>query len=173
MVSKKEQENLKKVQEERCSVDGCKMEETGVCALHDVEVERRQNMKDSVDRIPYIMTKLNMILGTSFLIGVLIVGSFTYTTITKNDLRQDMTMMETKTTKNIEFMRDTVLNLTSSVSNLKTMQLENIKNSDKLNASLQQLILQQRDYEYESKKRIDNKIEDKFDSWGNKIEENN
>lgn len=174
MVSKYAQRDVKKMQEEKCQVEGCQMEETGVCALHDVEVERREGMKTLVDKIPTILNRVNIIMSASGLIMLLITGSFLYTTITKDDLRDDMSLMKKSHSSDMEFMRDTVIRLTGSVSSMKTMHTQSMKKTtsltektSQLNDILKDVLLSQKEHESSVSDEIDTKIDKRMDGWGN------
>ncbi|BDD88688.1 hypothetical protein [Desulfofustis limnaeus] len=57
----------------------CDIEKTGVCAFHNVEVERRKNMNELVKSIPKLLTAMNRTIGVLTFIGIVIAGSFVYT----------------------------------------------------------------------------------------------
>lgn len=164
MVSQKENEAIKKLREEKCNVDGCQMEDTGVCALHDVEVERRASMKVLVDKIPSIMTKLNIIIGTTGLVGMIIAASFVYTTMVKSDLRDDISSYKTENRASVTELRSLVHEIAVTQGRNIQAQETQIQQLSKLNGSLSNIIDRQMQYENSINKRIDSR----FDSWGNR-----
>jgi len=76
---------------EEHKMDRCSYGEDGTCALHGVEVERRESMKVLTDSIPKILTWQNRIIGWSFLITAFVFGSYAYINIVKNDLTTQYT----------------------------------------------------------------------------------
>lgn len=67
----------------------CNVHETGVCAMHQVEVERRkndnENLRKLMDLIPKMLTRINTMVGYSLLATLLIVGGFYYSSEIKAD----------------------------------------------------------------------------------------
>jgi arginine utilization protein RocB len=57
----------------------CDIEKTGVCAFHNVEVERRKNMNELVQSIPKLLTAMNRTIGVLTFVGLVIAASFIYT----------------------------------------------------------------------------------------------
>jgi hypothetical protein len=55
--------------------------ESGFCAVHNVEIERRKNLETLTANIPKILTITNRMLGYSLLLVVILAGGFAYTTI--------------------------------------------------------------------------------------------
>ena len=60
--------------------------DTGVCAMHQIEVERRKPLK----YIPELLTFMNRMKGWAFVITIMIVGSYGYTTISKGETKGDI-----------------------------------------------------------------------------------
>lgn len=75
-----------------CSYPNCSFEESGHCSKHDVEVERRTNLSKLVnalaDKVDQMTKKQNWVLGVLTLSGVIILGSYAYTTITTGQNRE-------------------------------------------------------------------------------------
>lgn len=151
MVSRHAKEDARRIREQQCDIEGCQMSETGVCALHDVEVERRKGMKELVDKIPDIMTKLNWVLGASIgassLAIVILIGSYTYTNIVKVSLKKDIQSVQSTTLEDNKFIRETVLSLTHNVATLQAMQAQSIKETKELKDVLKNVSDKQESYE--------------------------
>ena len=162
MTSKYENEAIRKVQKAKCDVNGCQMEETGVCALHDVEVERRESMKALVNKIPGIMTRLNLILGTTGSIGMIIAASFLYTSMVKTELRQEITLQRQEGSVSVSKIRSLVHDI--AVTQGKNIQAQKfqLKQLSRLNTSISNMLERQETFEDLINKRIDAR----FDSWG-------
>ncbi len=75
---------------EKCSVDGCQVQSTGVCALHGVEVERREQTQKAVAEIPNLVVMSKTILGCLSLLIIIVSGNFYYTKEVKADVAADV-----------------------------------------------------------------------------------
>lgn len=54
-----------------CTVAGCNVEETGVCALHNIEVERRKNTEKVIEAIPGLVKFMHLTIGGLIVISVI------------------------------------------------------------------------------------------------------
>ena len=162
MVSKYAKEEIQELQKDKCSINGCQMEDTGVCALHDVEVERRTNMKILVDRIPSIMTKLNIIIGTTGLVGMIIAASFVYTTLVKSDLKQDINSYKSENRASVTELRSLVHDIAVTQGRNIQAQETQLDHLSRLNTSLATIVERQNQHEDSVNRRIDTR----FDAWG-------
>lgn len=74
----------------------CDFNQTGVCAFHNVEVERRRNSDEMVKNIPKLLTITNRLLATVALIMTIIGASFLYTRDTGVDSVNRDVVLENK-----------------------------------------------------------------------------
>jgi hypothetical protein len=166
VTSKYEQEEIRKVREERCEIDGCQMQDTGVCALHDVEVERRKGMKELVDLIPAILTRLNIMTGTTIFVGIIMVGSFAYTTLVKNELKNDAVRIQQENNAAVSELRSLVHEI--AVTQGKNIQAQDsqLRELARLNNSLEGIL----DRQVRHEESVNSRIDHRFDSWGTRKE---
>ena len=138
-----------------CKIDGCQMEETGICAMHGIEVERRENMKENVDKIPSILTRMNIMFGTMGVWSLIIVAAFLYTRDTKQELRFDTADLRQdllETSKNINELAV----ITGEQGTLQSILLSETKD---LNVSLRKLVDKQVAHEQKVNEQL-------YDAWG-------
>lgn len=81
------------IYDEKCEVDGCQIDKTGVCAMHGIEIERRRNtdkelaeLKDTAKSLATtsadISSKQSRLYGLLTVAVLVVSASFVYTTIT-------------------------------------------------------------------------------------------
>lgn len=136
----------------------CHMSDTGVCAVHNVEVERRENMKELVKHIPKIMSAINRMLGFSLLLIFIIGGAFAYTRDTGANSRERDAKLEAK----VNTLAEQVAVLSNAVSasnernNAFVSQMQDLKvQLETMNLYLKDIVLHyhgQPDARYQPKK---------------------
>lgn len=82
----------------------CNVTEDGVCALHNVEVERRKNQQVQVDKIPTLVKLVYTILGTNALMTTMLIGSYVYT----HDVKMSAELRDNAIIKKLETMTSEV-----------------------------------------------------------------
>lgn len=147
------------LRDEKCEIEGCQMEDSGVCALHDIEVERRLSMKALVDRIPSLLTKLNVLIGTTAFVGVIIAGSFAYTTLVKAELREDIHVTKKVYDKGMGELRSIVQTLAIVQGRREETFTVQLRELARLNNTLETIVERQREYEDSLNARIDNRFD--------------
>ena len=82
----------------------CNIHKDGVCAMHNVEVERRTNTDRKTDVLPGIIAKINYMFGYAALASLVLIGAFYYTQETRAEaidrdlkLREAIVMVDSKT----------------------------------------------------------------------------
>jgi len=67
----------------------CNIQEDGLCHIHDVEVEKREQLEKLALNIPKLLTAVNRLIGWSVLMTILVIGSYAYTQQVKNDAKTE------------------------------------------------------------------------------------
>jgi len=91
---------------EYCSNDHCHSNDNGFCPEHNVEIERRKSMASLTQNIPRLLTAVNRLIGWSAIVTILILGSYAYILIVKQDLREEIKTNTVKNEKVVEDLND-------------------------------------------------------------------
>lgn len=138
---------------DKCAVEGCQISETGVCVLHNVEVERREGMRELVDKIPDLMTTINRLVGLSSIFLFVVAGSYTYTYISKVELEKEITLGLKDRSQQIESMLASINRLAVIVGRNENQSKNTMDRLDRLSATLERYIEVQRRDQIELYKR--------------------
>lgn len=138
---------------EKCEIEGCQINKDGVCALHNIEVERREGMKELVEKIPDIMTTINRLVGLSSLFLFVVAGSFTYTYISKIELEKEIALGLKDRNQQVDNMLDSINRLTMVVGRNESQAKNTMDRIDRLSKTLEKYVEVQRQERLELYKR--------------------
>lgn len=150
-----------------CSYEGCTFPDSGVCAMHNIEVERRKDMKEVLDTVPMINKKVSWILGVLSIIGVLVGGNYLYTTSIKQDLRGDQLQAEKRSnaadgalSEKIRSLTEVTGNLASGMASQRTALNYQLREFTRLNDSLEAILKKQVEHEETLDKEFNDWLEE-------------
>lgn len=154
-----------------CEIKDCKMDETGVCALHGVEVERRRSTEAQIAELKAIGGRMaessegmkgnqKWILGVLTVYSILILGSYAFT----SSLWYFASQRNASADQRINSNAETVSALLQYSKNHEKTTDNIIRTMDNINNSLRIYFDKQTEFKYETKR--------KFDAWGDVIDEN-
>lgn len=134
--------------ENECPNPKCEVMESGVCALHNVEVERRKNMSELVNNIPQMLTKLNKLIGIMTYFGIALsasfvfaAGAFIYTWTTSKQIEEISFSIKDKTDQKIDRLTDEV-NRVVRVASLNEFKYSTVvQELEKLNKNVKEMII--------------------------------
>lgn len=83
---------------QKCSVEGCNVDDDNVCKMHGIIEERRKIESELIKQIPTLLTANKVVLATVSLLLVMILGSYTFTKMTKDEIMGDHALMRASLT---------------------------------------------------------------------------
>lgn len=157
-------------QDERCT-----FEQSGFCVAHQSEIDRREAMEKIISKLwdeilPSLMTKMNWTLGVLTLVGIFVLGSYTYTYITDQNQRGSTAEVIRHSDKADDNLRVMIAQVTKTVNtlaqNVSYQQAENksyLREFSRLNDSLEKLVNKQSKHE--------EVVERQLDEWWSRVNE--
>jgi hypothetical protein len=150
-----------------CSVDGCSVRQTGVCAVHNLEVERRKGLDIRMSDIKNLVEEMNSTVRTLVehqaglsgafssvckIATLIIIGAFTYITLVWQSGEKEREALQSAVSANMK----TVQSLTIEAEHSREFQNRTLKKMDKLNDTLTEWVALQKVHEERTKHIIHN-----------------